>query len=122
MANNQVGHDYDYKGDSLFIYCLDSYEYDVSIELDNDVILDLDVDGKPVAFEFLNASKIFKLDNAYFKYLIGINVQSKITVDAINLNVRLTALIHNKNQSFDVNRITSNLNNIPVMESVLVSA
>ena len=122
MANNQVKYDYDYKGDSLFVYCVDFYEYDVSLELDNDVILDLDVGGKPVAFEFLNASKIFKLDKAYFKNLIGINIQSKITVDAINLNVRLTALIHSKNQSFDVNRITGNLNNLPEMESVLVSA
>ena len=94
------------------VYCVDSYEYDVSLELDNDVILDLDVDGKPVAFE----------DKAYFKNLLSIGIQSKITVDAINLNVRLTALIHNKNQLFDVNRITSNLNNIPVMETVLVSA
>ena len=122
MANNQVKYDYDYKGDSLFVYCVDFYEYDVSLELDNDVILDLDVDGKPVAFEFLNASKVFKLDKAYFKNLLSIGIQSKITVDAINLNVRLTALIHNKNHLFDVNRITSNLNNIPVMESVLVSA
>ena len=123
MANNQVEYDYDYKGDSLlFVYCVDSYEYDVSLELDNDVILDLDVDGKPVAFEFLNASKVFKLDKAYFKNLLSIGIQSKITVDAINLNVRLTALIHNKNHLFDVNRITSNLNNIPVMETVLVSA
>ena len=97
MANNQVGHDYDYKGDSLFVYCIDSYEYDVYLELDNDVILDLDVNGKPVAFEFLNASKIFKLDKDYFKNLIGIYIQSKITVVAINWNVRLTALIHSKN-------------------------
>ncbi len=122
MANNQIEYDYDYKGDSLFVYCVDSYEYDVSIELDNDVILDLDVGGKPVAFEFLNASKIFKLDKGYFKNLLSIGIQSKITVDAINLNVQLIALIRNKNQSFDVNRITSNLNNIPVMECVLVSA
>ena len=121
MANNQVEYDYDYKGDSLFVYCVDSYEYDVSLELDNDVILDLDVGGKPVAFEFLNASKIFRLDKAYFKNLIGINIQSKITVDAINLNIQLTALIHNKNQSFDVNRIVSNLNKIPVTESIYIN-
>lgn len=65
---------------------------------------------------------IFKLDKDYFKNLIGINIQSKITVVAINLNVRLTALIHSKNQSFDVNGISGNLNNLPMMESILVSA
>ena len=121
MTNNQVEYDYDYKGDSLFIYCINPYEYEVSLELDNDVILDLDVDGKPVAFEFLNASKVFGLDKSYFKNLVKISIQSKITADTIGLKVQLIALIHNKNQAFDVNRITSNLNNVPAMETMLVT-
>ena len=50
--NNQVVYDYDYVGDSLFIYCIDSYEYDVSLELDNDVILDFGINCKSVVFEF----------------------------------------------------------------------
>lgn len=40
-------------------YCINPYEYDVSLELDN--IWDFDMNGKPVAFEFLNASKLFNL-------------------------------------------------------------
>lgn len=122
MINNKVEHDYDYKSDSLFIYCVNHYEYEVSLELNNDVVLDLDVGGKPVAFEFLNASKVFGLDKSYFKNLVKISIQSKITVDAINLKVQLIALVHNKNQVFDINRVTSNLNNVPEMESMLVSA
>ena len=122
IMNNQVVYDYDYVGDSLFIYCIDSYEYDVSLELDNDVILDFDINGKPVAFEFLNASKIFNLDKSYFKNLVKINIQSNITEDLISLKVQLLVLVHNKNQVFDINRITSNLSNIPVMETVLATA
>ena len=74
--NNKVVYDYDHQGDSLFIYCVDDYEYEVSLELDNDVILDLDTNGKPVAFEFLNASKVFHLDKSYFKNLVKISIQS----------------------------------------------
>ena len=122
IMNNQVVYDYDYVGDSLFIYCIDSYEYDVYLELDNDVILDFDINGKPVAFEFLNASKIFNLDKSYFKNLVKINIQSNITEDLISLKVQLLVLVHNKNQVFDINRITSNLSNIPVMETVLATA
>ena len=73
MSNNQVVYDYDHKGDSLFIHCVNPYEYDVSLELDNDVILDFDIDGKPVAVEFLNASK----------YLIWIKVFSKIWLKSL---------------------------------------
>ena len=67
MSKIEVVYDYDYKNDSLFIYCEEPYEYDVSLELDNNVILDLDTTGKPVAFEFLNASKVFKINKSYFK-------------------------------------------------------
>ena len=121
MADNEVVYDYDHMNDSLFIYCKESYDYEGSLELDNNVILDLEVTGKPVAFEFLNASKVFKLDKSYFKNLVHIGIQAGITEDAISLKVELVVSIHNKNQVFDVNRVTSNLNNIPAIETELVT-
>ena len=121
MSKIEVVYDYDYKNDSLFIYCEEPYEYDVSLELDNNVILDLDTTGKPVAFEFLNASKVFKIYKSYFKSLVNINIQTEITQDIINLTVKLIVPVHNKNQVFDVNRVISNLNNIPAMESELAT-
>ena len=122
MSKIEVVYDYDYKNDSLFIYCEEPYEYDVSLELDNNVILDLDTTGKPVAFEFLNASKVFKINKSYFKSLVNINIQTVITQDIINLTVKLIVPVRNKNQVFDVNRVISNLNNIPAMESELATA
>ena len=121
MNKNNVVYDYDYQNDSLFIYCVDSYDYEVSLELDNDVILDLDTNGKPVAFEFLNASKVFHLDKSYFKNLVKISIQSLIDEESIKLNVQLIVLVHNRNQVFNVNCIASNLNNIPSMETELVT-
>lgn len=120
--NNKVVYDYDRQGDSLFIYCVEDYEYEVSLELDNDVILDIDKEGKPVAFEFLNASKIFNLDKSYFNNLAKITIQSNITEEAINLTVQLIVHVHNKTQTFGMNRIATNLSGIPDMESELVTA
>ena len=122
MINNKIVYDYDCKGDSLFVYCVEPYEYEVSVELDNNVILDLDNNGKPMAFEFLNASEIFKLDKSYFKNLVHITIQACITEEAICLKVQLLVLIHNKNHVFGVDRITSNSDNIPAMETELVTA
>lgn len=119
---NKVKYDYDHKNDSLFIYCEEPYEYEASLELDNNVILDLDTKGKPVAFEFLNASSVFKLDKSYFKNLISIHILSEITEEAIRLNAELSVFVHNKNQVFDLNRVTSNLDNIPSVETELVTA
>ena len=90
--------------------------------MDNDVILDIDKKGKPVAFEFLNASKIFNLDKSYFHNLTKITIQSNITEEAINLKVQLIVPVHNKTQTVGMNRIATNLNGIPAMESELVTA
>ena len=86
---NKVEYDYDSQEDSLFIYRVEDYEYEVSLELDNNVILDIDKKGKPVAFEFLNASKIFNLKKGYFNNLTKITIQSTISDEAINLKVQL---------------------------------
>ncbi|MDO5860148.1 DUF2283 domain-containing protein [Methanobrevibacter sp.] len=120
--NSKVVYDYDRKGDSLFIYCVENYEYEVSLELDNYVTMDIDKEGKPIAFEFLNASKIFNLDKVYFNRLSEITIQSNITEESINLKVQLTVSIHNKIQTFGMNRITTNLNGIPSIEAKLVTA
>ena len=45
-----------------------------------------------------------------------------ITEEAINLKVQLIVPVHNKTQTFGMNRITSNLNGIPAIETELVTA
>lgn len=118
----KLAYDYDRQGDSLFIYSVEEYEYEVSLELDNDVILDIDKEGNPVAFEFLNASKLFHLEKSYFNNLKKITVKSTITDESIKLTAELVIPIHNKTQIFDINRITSNLTGIPEIERELVTA
>ena len=101
MAAN-LTFDYDGQGDSLFIYSVEKYEYEVSLELDNDVILDIDKEGNPVAFEFLNASKLFHLEKSYFNNLIKITVKSTVTDESIKLTAELVVPIHNKTQIFEI--------------------
>lgn len=90
--------------------------------LNNDVILDIDKEGNPVAFEFLNASKLFHLEKSYFNNLIKITVKSTVTDESIKLTAELVFPVHNKTQIFDINRITSNLTGIPETESELATA
>lgn len=120
--NNKVLYDYDYNGDSLFIYCADDYEYEVSVELNNDVILDLDVEDKPVAFEFLNASRIFKLEKNLFKNIINICIHSNIMDESISLKVELVVVVLDEQQTFDLNMVTNNLEGILSIESELAYA
>ena len=61
-------------------------------------------------------------DKSFFKNLVTIHIQSEITEEVIRLKVELNVLIHNKNQIFDLNMVTSNLDNIPSVETDLITA
>lgn len=47
----------------LFIPRIYEYEYEETVEMTCDVLMDFDTLLNPSAFEFLNASRIFKLNN-----------------------------------------------------------
>ena len=118
MSNNQAEYDYDDNGDSLFIYLINHKRYKHSVELDNDVILDLDINDKPMAVEFLNASKLFNANKSYLNDLNKITLKIKVTKDSITLN----CIIRNNNNSFKLNAIIDNCDNIPKVETQLLYA
>ncbi len=58
-ADNFLKWSYGPEFDILFIHRIESYEYEESIEMTCDVIMDFDT-LNPSAFEFLNASRYLK--------------------------------------------------------------
>ena len=117
IPTNQLKYDYDEKGDSLLICLINHDKYKVSVELDNGAILDLDINNKPFALEFLDASELFNINKSYLKDSIEITVKLKVTRYLICLNCTVSS----NNQSFNVNAMALNSNNVPVMESVWIN-
>ncbi len=78
---------YDTECDALFIHRVDDYEYEESIEMRCDVLMDFDTLLNPSAFEFLNASKIFKSNNGDLCEIEKIKVHVSINEDLIKLFV-----------------------------------
>lgn len=78
---------YDHEFDILFIYRIEEYDYEESIEMTCDVIMDFDNLLNPSAFEFLNASKIFKSNNGDLCEIEKIKVHVSIDEDLIKLFV-----------------------------------
>ena len=66
MECKKLNFDYDEKYDSLFIFCEDDYEYETSLELGSDIILDFSEEGVPVAFELFNVSNLFNVKKRSF--------------------------------------------------------
>ena len=87
---------YDPECDALMLYYAEEYDYDYSLELTDNVIVDFDKNGIPCAFEFLNASKL------------------------IELNTLIVALVHNKAVSNSLQKSHVNNVNIPELNLAFV--
>ena len=85
--DNSLNWNYDDEFDILFIHRIDDYEYEESIEMTCDVLMDFDTFLNPSAFEFLNASKIFKSNNGDLCDIEQIKVHVSINEDLIKLYV-----------------------------------
>ncbi|WP_366513298.1 DUF2283 domain-containing protein [Methanobrevibacter sp.] len=95
--DNSLKWSYDHEFDILFIHRIEKYEYEESIEMTCDVIMDFDTLLNPSAFEFLNASKIFKANNGDLCNIEKIKVHVSINEDLIKLYVD----IFTQNDKFD---------------------
>jgi len=113
MECKKVNLDYDEKYDSLFVFCEDDYEYGTSLELGYDIILDFSVEGVPVAFEFLNASSLFNVNKEDFFNIKSLKIKSRITKDEIKIYVKGLISKMNEPITVGVDRVLSNITNIP---------
>ena len=86
-GDNSLDWSYDSECDALFIHCINEYEYEETIEMTCDVLMDFDTHLNPSAFEFLNASKIFKSNNGDLCEIEKIKVHVSINEDLIKLFV-----------------------------------
>ncbi|MDZ4172042.1 MAG: DUF2283 domain-containing protein, partial [Methanobacteriaceae archaeon] len=82
-TNFEVDYQYDMAVDGLFIYVSGDYQYDTSIELDNDVILDFNEDGTPVALEILNASHVLTVPKYAINGIKEIQMTIKVNEKSI---------------------------------------
>lgn len=81
--------DYDAEFDTLYLKSKEPYEYDVSIEANNGLILDVSKDKKITAFEILDATYFFDLKNTELvKANFEVNVVVTEDVIKIHFDVR----------------------------------
>jgi uncharacterized protein YuzE len=86
-------YDYDFENDSLFVI-RNGVHLEASIDLGN-VILDMGVDGTPVGFEILHASKVFKISKYQIKNFHHIRAEYVITEKTIEVTFTITVDVRN---------------------------
>ena len=113
MIKSKVKYDYDKENDSLFIYSVDEYEYDFSLNSSWDILVDIDKRGVPVAFEFLNASKTFEIEKEDFSKLNKIFIYTSIKENLIKFNIQLVISVSDDSLNVGIDRIVGSFSNIP---------
>lgn len=114
--NSAIEWQYDYVADSLFINVVKKYNYKESVEITDDIILDIDETNRPVALEILDASKVFNLNKIHVKQLKSVNAAIKITEETICINAGFYFLVHQKPIPIPLNEEIPNEEGLPIHE------
>jgi uncharacterized protein YuzE len=115
-------HDYDFQSDSIFLYITKRHEYQRSLRLDEDIILDFDKNNIPVAMEILHASKRFNIDKTHLRNPMGLDMNIEVAKDYIHIKAAFTLFIRNKHTPLEFNAEGENSINLPVTETHFAAA
>lgn len=117
-----MDHDYDFQNDSMFFSITEDYEYNRSLRLDEDIILDFDKNNIPVAIEILHASQRLNMDKIYLKDLLGLDMNIDISKDYIHIKAAFTLFIRNKKAPLEFQADGENSINLPATETHFAAA
>ena len=124
MDNNSFELDYSYDAsfDILVVKVKRDFTYAKTVEMDEGVLLDFDINNVPISLEILDASKIFKVPKGSLNNPSSFNMKVCVNEDSIKIDVIMEVLIdyHHKNTKLD--SLVNNYANIPSMETTLSSA
>ena len=84
MSNNdiyQLSYNYDSEVDALALRVKEDYTYEVSLEVNPNLIIDVSTDKKIMAFEILDAKHYFEIDGEYLDkadFIITVTVNDDV--------------------------------------------
>jgi uncharacterized protein YuzE len=116
-----ITYSYDSSVDALLIR-VENYGHAESIELNENIIMDLNKDNEFSALEILNASDVLSTTKFSLKNILAIDLRVKVTKDQIFISSVFTLTVHNKDIIKETNASTTNDLFIPVMDASLVTA
>lgn len=87
-------YDYDFENDSLF-FNRNGVQLESSVDLGN-IILDMGVDGSPVGFEILHASKMFNVPKTAIRNFHEMSAEIHITKETIEIKITISVLLRNR--------------------------
>ena len=124
MDNNSFKLDYSYDSscDVLVVKVKRDVTYAKTVEMDEGVLLDFDINNLPISLEILDASKIFKVPKGSLNNPSSFNMKVCVNEDSIKIDVRMRLLNEYHHENTKLDSLVNNYANIPSMETTLSSA
>ena len=124
MNNNSFELDYNYDSscDVLVVKVKRDFTYAKTVEMDEGVLLDFDINNVPISLEILDASKIFKVPKGSLNNPSSFNMKVCVNEDSIKIDVRMSLLNEYHHENTKLDSLVNNYANIPSMETTLSSA
>ena len=123
MNNNSFELDYNYDSscDVLVVKVKRDFTYAKTVEMDEGVLLDFDINNVPISLEILDASKIFKVTKGSLNNPSSFNMKVCVNEDSIKIDVRMSLLNEYHHENTKLDSLVNNYANIPSMETTLSS-
>jgi len=122
MINQEsISYTYDPIADALFIK-VKNYEHETSIQLNDNVIMDLNKEKQFIALEILSASHVLNTNKSSLGEITNIVMHVKVTDYQIFVNGIFTLAIHDHEEIKVANASILNDINLPNIDTSLVTA
>ncbi len=123
VNNNSFELDYNYDSscDVLVVKVKRDFTYAKTVEMDEGVLLDFDINNVPISLEILDASKIFKVPKGSLNNPSSFNMKVCVNEDSIKIDVRMRLLNEYHHENTKLDSLVNNYANIPSMETTLSS-
>lgn len=107
---------YDGHADILGVKVNRKFHYGETVEMDEGILLDFDVNKVPVSFEILDASRMFNLPRDSFENVVFFKMEVCVEEKSISLNAVVCVLLNDIENTQNIASFTSNINNLPNMD------
>lgn len=116
----EVVYKYDVQADILGIKVVRDFQYDETIEMDDGILLDFDVDNKPTSLEMHDASKRLNVPKKSLENILFLKMNISVDDNSISINAIFGLLIENTENECPIHSIASNFSHIPNIEAELI--
>lgn len=113
-------YNYDIVSDILGIKVNRDFQYDETVEMDDGLLLDFDVDNIPTALEMHDASKRLSVPPESLNNILFLKMNISVDVNSITINAIFGLLIKNIENEYPIHSIASNFTHIPEIEAELI--